>query len=154
MSHKIRCSAHLVLAEEILNALPFLIRLLMEPAPNLHQLLPMMPRLLRRQQPLGHNTILPHHLHNLSRQLTARRLATVLFLGLLGWAVFCEQLQDLGRHVAGVCVCAVAENRFYPPVLLLRWHVAGRDDALMWVDEPERDEASVAWLGWVLEFEG
>jgi hypothetical protein len=22
------------------------------------------------------------------------------------------------------------------------------------VDEPERDEASVAWLGWVLEFEG
>ena len=24
----------------------------------------------------------------------------------------------------------------------------------MWVDEPERDEASVAWFGRVLEFEG
>lgn len=72
-------SVHLVLAEEILNLLPLLLRLLMKPAPNLHQLLPMMPRLLRRQQPLRHNAILPHHLHNLSRQLAPRRLASSFF---------------------------------------------------------------------------
>lgn len=68
--------------------------------------------------------------------------------------MFSEQLQDLSRHVSAVCVCAVAENRLCPPVLLLRWHVAGRDDALVRVDEPERDEAPVTRLGWVLEFEG
>lgn len=65
-----------------------------------------------------------------------------------------DQPQDLGRHVASVRVCATAENRLRPPVLLLRWHVAGRDDALVRVNEPERDEASVAWFGWVLKFEG
>lgn len=154
MSHKIPFSTLLVLAEGILNILPATVRVLMKPAPNLHQLLPVALRLLRRHEPLRRNAILLYHFHNLSRQLAARLMAAIpiLFLGLLGWDLFRQQLQDLRRHIARVCVCT--EDSLRPPVLLLRRHVAGRDDALVWVNEPECDEASVAWFGWVLEFEG
>lgn len=112
-----------MLTEKILHILPPLLRPLMKPAPLLHQLLPMISRLFRRHQPPRRNPILLYHLKNLRRQLTAQHLLSVLFLGLSGWAVFPEELEDLGWHVPGVGVGA--ENCFGPPVLLLGGNVAG-----------------------------
>lgn len=112
-----------MLTEKILHTLPPLLRLLMKPAPLLHQLLPMIPRLFRCHQPPRRNPILLYHLKNLRRQLAARYLLSVLFLGLSGLAVFLKELEDLGWHVPGVGVGS--ENWFSPPVLLLRGNVAG-----------------------------
>lgn len=46
------------------------------------------------------------------------------------------------------------ECGFGPPGQLLRGHICRRDDADVWVDQPECDEASVSRLAWVCESEG